>query len=73
MRPSTQVVIRGLSWPSCYSIIVKTSGELGSKYNDKGCLAHHIYTHRGLVTTKPVFRVCDKVRFKPVCSDTETS
>ena len=27
----------------------------------------------GLVATKPVFRVSDKVRFKPACSATETS
>ena len=27
----------------------------------------------GLVATKPVFGVSDKVRFKPACSATETS
>ena len=29
--------------------------------------------HMGLVATKPVFRVSNKVRFKPACSATETS
>ena len=29
----------------------------------------HSIHHMGLVTTKPVFGVCDKVRFKPVCRE----
>ena len=37
----------------------------------------HISAHTeydmGLAATKPVFRVSDKVRFKPACSATETS
>ena len=27
----------------------------------------------GIIATKPVFRVSDKMRFKPACSATETS
>ena len=33
----------------------------------------HIKAHMGLITTKPVFGVSAKVRFKPACSATETS
>ena len=29
--------------------------------------------HMSLVTKKPVFRDCDQVRLKPICSATETS
>ena len=32
-----------------------------------------IVLYLSLVTRKPVFRVCDQVRLKPVCSATETS
>ena len=36
-------------------------------------ISAHTEYEMGLVATKPVFRVSDKVRFKPACSATETS
>ena len=41
---------------------------------DGECLASSLLNYYlGLVATKPVFGVSDKVRFKPACSATETS
>ena len=36
-------------------------------------IKYSIEAHMGLLATKPVFGVSNKVRFKPVCSATEAS